>query len=133
MHKPQLNEGETLGSPVQAAQTPEEKASQTRMNAVAGMTGMPTPNMSADDRASFEHGKAAGAVSNAAIIGAGAGGAALDAVLPSVLPHTLEGIKAIGAWAEKHPVQAYMLYNVIKELVPGAKKAIGLVKAVPAE
>jgi hypothetical protein len=59
--------------------------------------------------------------------------AGIDAVLPSVLPHTVEGIKAIGAWAEKHPVQTYMLYNVIKELVPGAKKAIGLAKALPTD
>lgn len=51
--------------------------------------------------------------------------------LPAVLPHTIEGVKAIGQWASKNPMQAYLLYNVIKDFLPGAKKAIGLVKALP--
>jgi len=51
--------------------------------------------------------------------------------VPSVLTHTVEGVKAIGAWAAKNPVQAYLLYNVIKDLLPGAKKAIGIVKGMP--
>jgi hypothetical protein len=57
--------------------------------------------------------------------------AALPEVIPSVLPHTIEGVKAIGTWATKNPVQAYILYNVIKDLIPGTKRAIGLVKNVP--
>jgi hypothetical protein len=51
--------------------------------------------------------------------------------VPSVLTHTIEGVKAIGAWATKNPVQAYLLFQVMKELVPGAKKAMGVVKGVP--
>lgn len=51
--------------------------------------------------------------------------------VPSVLTHTIEGVKAIGAWAAKNPVQAYLLYQVMKDLVPGAKKAIGVIKGVP--
>jgi hypothetical protein len=56
---------------------------------------------------------------------------AIPEVLPSVLPHTIEGVKALGAWASAHPIQAYMLYQVAKELLPGAKKAMGLIKAAP--
>jgi hypothetical protein len=51
--------------------------------------------------------------------------------VPSVLTHTVEGVKAIGAWAAKNPVQAYLLYQVMKDLIPGAKKAIGIVKGMP--
>jgi hypothetical protein len=72
-----------------------------------------------------------GVAGPAALAGAGEiGGAAADA-LPSVLPHTIEGVKAIGAWAAKNPVQAYIAFQVLKELVPGAKKAIGIVKGAP--
>jgi hypothetical protein len=55
----------------------------------------------------------------------------LAEAVPSVLTHTVEGVKAIGAWAAKNPVQAYLLYQVMKDLIPGAKKAIGIVKGMP--
>ena len=72
-----------------------------------------------------------GVAGPAALAGVGElGGAAADA-LPSVLPHTIEGVKAIGAWAAKNPVQAYIAFQVLKELVPGAKKVIGIVKGFP--
>ena len=68
----------------------------------------------------------------------GAGGTAALALpnevaqaLPSVLMHTTEGVKALGTWASAHPIQAYMLYQVVKELVPSAKKAMGLVMGIP--
>lgn len=51
--------------------------------------------------------------------------------VPSVLTHTIDGVKAIGTWASKNPVQAYLLFQVMKELLPGAKKAMGIVKGVP--
>ena len=51
--------------------------------------------------------------------------------LPSVLTHTIDGVKAIGTWATKNPVQAYLLFQVMKELVPHAKKAMGVIKGVP--
>ena len=53
--------------------SPEEQASQTRQMLVSGLTGMPTPNMTADDKASFERGKAVGAVSVPAVAGVTAG------------------------------------------------------------
>jgi hypothetical protein len=55
----------------------------------------------------------------------------LAEALPSVLTHTIDGVKAVTAWASKNPLQAYLLFQVMKELVPGAKKAIGVVKGVP--
>jgi hypothetical protein len=81
-------------------------------------------------------GKAATTLAAAPIIGAAgtAGGAAINEVataLPSVIPHTIAGVKAIGTWANANPIQAYLLYNVLKELVPGARKAMGVIKGVP--
>lgn len=70
---------------------------------------------------------AAGAVTGAAAL---ALPATIEA-LPSVLPHTVEGVKAIGTWAAKNPVQAYVLYQVMKDLIPGARKAMGLIKGMP--
>jgi hypothetical protein len=92
---------------------------------------MPTPNMSAEDRAQFERGKAAGAVSVPLVAGAATGATAIAEALPSVLIHTVEGVKALGVWAEAHPYKAFMLYQVAKELLPGAKKMLGFVKAAP--
>ena len=98
---------------------------------VSGLTGMPTPNMTAEDRASFEKGKAAGAVSVPAVAAGTTGVSAIAEALPSVLPHTIAGVKAIGEWAKANPVQAYILYQVIRDLIPGAKKAMGIIKGVP--
>lgn len=111
--------------------SPEDQASQTRQMLVSGLTGMPTPSMTSEDRASFERGKAAGAVSVPVVAGATTGASAVAEALPSVLPHTIEGVKALGAWAKANPIQAYILYQVIRDLVPGAKKAMGLIRGVP--
>jgi hypothetical protein len=51
--------------------------------------------------------------------------------LPSVLTHTAEGVRALNAWAIRNPVSAIMLYHAVKELMPGAKKAMGIIKATP--
>jgi hypothetical protein len=82
--------------------------------------------------------KAAQTLVAAPVIGAAgaAGGAAVNevaAAVPSVIPHTIEGVKALGAWAQANPVQAYVLYQVIRDLIPGAKKAMGLIKGMPEE
>ncbi len=118
-------------SQTKPALSPEEQASQTRQMLISGLTGMPTPNMTAEDRANFEKGKAAGAVSVPVVAAGTAGLTAISEALPSVLPHTIDGVRAIGTWANAHPVQAYILYQVIRDLVPGAKKAMGLIKGVP--
>jgi hypothetical protein len=122
------NQQTTQAKPVR---TPEEQASQNLQSMVSGLTGMPTPNMSAGDRAQFERGKAAGAVSVPLVAGAATGATAIAEALPSVLIHTVEGVKALGVWAEAHPYKAFMLYQVAKELLPGAKKMLGFVKAAP--
>lgn len=57
--------------------------------------------------------------------------AATAAAFPNVLPHTIEGVKAIGAWANKNPFTAWMIFNALKEYIPGAKKAIGFIKGAP--
>lgn len=118
-------------TPAQSSPSPEEEASQTRQMLVSGLTGMPTPNMSDADKKSFARGKAAGAVSVPVVAGAATGATAIAEAVPSVLPHTIEGVKAIGAWAAKNPLQAYLLYQVMKDLVPGAKKALGVIKGIP--
>jgi hypothetical protein len=70
-------------------------------------------------------------VAAATIGGAATGVGAVADALPSVLIHTVEGVKALGAWAEANPYKAFMLYQVAKELLPGAKKAMGLIKVAP--
>jgi hypothetical protein len=62
------------------------------------------------------------------------GSATLEAAanaIPKVLPGTIEGIKALGTWAKANPLQAYLLYQLAREWLPGAKRAIGIVKGVP--
>jgi hypothetical protein len=73
----------------------------------------------------------AGVAGPGALAGAGEAGAAVADAVPSVLPHTIEGVKALGAWASKNPMQAYILFQVMKELIPGAKKMMGIVKGSP--
>jgi hypothetical protein len=118
-------------TPTSSVPSADDQASQTRQMLVGGLTGMPTPNMSEEDKRSFERGKVAGAVSVPVVAGATAGATELAEAVPSVLTHTVEGVKAIGAWAGKNPVQAYLLYQVMKDLVPGAKKALGVIKGIP--
>jgi hypothetical protein len=55
-----------------------------------------------------------------------AGGAGLDAILPRVIPGTIAGVKAIGAWAKAHPVLAYVVYDQLKrhsDVIPFIKGA----------
>lgn len=74
-----------------------------------------------------------GAATGAAAVAPAVGLAAIPEALPPVLIHTVQGVRALGAWAEAHPMKAYMLFQVAKELVPGAKKAMGFIKAAPTE
>jgi hypothetical protein len=74
---------------------------------------------------------AEGALAGALGAGAAPATAAIAETLPAVLPHTIAGVKAIGAWANAHPFYAWALYNAIKEYLPGAKKAIGFIKNAP--
>jgi hypothetical protein len=72
-----------------------------------------------------------GAAAGAAAVAPAVGLAAIPEALPSVLIHTVEGVKALGTWAEANPYKAFMLFQVAKELLPGAKKAMGFIKAAP--
>jgi hypothetical protein len=71
---------------------------------------------------------AVGVAGPAALAGAGE---ATAAGLAKILPHTIEGIKAIGQWADAHPAQAVMLLWLLKEKLPGMKQALGFIKAAP--
>lgn len=71
------------------------------------------------------------AAETAAGIAGASGLAAIPEVLPSVLMHTADGVRALNAWAIRNPVSAIMLYHAVRELLPGAKKAMGIIKATP--
>ena len=58
----------------------ESAAANDRMNALSGMTGMPTPNMTPEQRQDFASGKAAGHASGMVTIPIVAGGASAPAV-----------------------------------------------------
>lgn len=85
-------------------------------------------------------GKAATTLAAAPVIGA-AGAAALAApgeamqaakqALSRVLPTTIEHVKAIGAWAHENPIHAYLMFQILKELLPGVKKAAGIIHGLP--
>lgn len=90
-----------------------DQASETRQMLVSGLTGMPTPNMTAQDRQSFEAGKAAGAVSVPAVASATLGGAAATEFGPGV-------IRAVQAAADAHPIIAKALATGLANLGAGA-------------
>ena len=79
-----------------------DAASETRQMLVSGLTGMPTPNMSAQDRQNFASGKAAGAVSVPVV--------AASTIGAEFAPAT---IKAVTAMAQAHPTAAKFLAKVI--------------------
>lgn len=81
----------------------QEKASRTRQNAVAGLTGLPTPTMDETDRDRFAAGKVVGAVSNVATVGALAGGELTPAAA-----------KALQAAAKSHPFVAALLKKALE-------------------
>lgn len=58
------------GQPQQPTTNPDQYASDTRQMLVSGLTGMPTPNMTDADKASFARGKEAGAISVPVVAGA---------------------------------------------------------------
>jgi len=76
--------------------------------------------------------KAVEVVTAAPLMGVtGSAALAVPSTIPSVLMHTADGVRAIGAWANANPVQAYILYNVMREMLPGAKAAMGFIKNMP--
>ena len=83
----------------------QEQGHQLRLSALAGLTGMPTPNMSDQDRASFQQGKAAGAVSVPLVAGAttaattGALGATAAALAPIAKKYGIKALEGAGLGA----------------------------------
>ena len=80
----------------------QEQEHQTRMSALAGLTGMPTPNMSEQDKESFQQGKAAGAISVPVVAGAtafGSSGLALPvakALMPIARRYGIRALEGAG-------------------------------------
>lgn len=68
--EPLASEKAEAAAKQQAEANPAQEASNTRQMLVSGLTGMPTPNMTEQDRQNFEAGKAAGAVSVPVVAGA---------------------------------------------------------------
>jgi hypothetical protein len=102
-----LQDGETLAPPTPTTPPPpsaDDMASQARQSMVAGMTGLPSPNMSAEDRQHFQTGKVLGTASG---IAAGAAAAAPIAA-PVVVP--------IAKWISDNPIKAYLLTKTLGEL-----------------
>ena len=91
---------------------PAQEASNTRQMLVSGLTGMPTPNMTAADKASFERGKAAGAVS-VPIVAAGTAGAT---AAPEIIPQVVQKAKAVAEWAKANPIKSVAIAKIADEL-----------------
>ena len=99
--------------PQEAAKaTPEDQASNIRQSMVSGMTGLPTPNMTDADKASFERGKAAGAVSAPIVAGAALGATAAPELVPSVV----DKAKAVVEWAKSNPLKSYAIARIADDL-----------------
>jgi hypothetical protein len=81
---------------------PAQEASNTRQMLVSGLTGMPTPNMTEQDKASFARGKAAGAVSVPIVAGATAAATAAPA-----LASTAERVLQVSENALEHLAENY--------------------------
>lgn len=64
---------------------------------------------------------------------AGPAALALPGEIGTSLASMTSAVKAVGAWAEAHPVHAYLVFQALKELIPGAKKATAIIKGVPGE
>ena len=92
--------------------------------AVSGLTGIPTPNMSAEDKAEFEQGKAAGAVSVPVVAGAVAATSAIPAaesflqISEKALEHLAENYPQLTKLASKlgYGVGAAGAYKLLNKL-----------------
>ena len=91
------------GTPSGPQVNPEQEASNTRQMLVSGLTGMPTPNMTEQDKASFARGKAAGAVSVPLVAGATAGATAVPEIAGAAERFLQMSEKALEHLAENYP------------------------------
>jgi hypothetical protein len=98
--------------PGYTVEPPKDEASETRQMLVSGLTGMPTPNMTAQDRQDFASGKAAGAVSVPLVAGATTAAGLAAEFGPGAL-------KVVTEMAKAHPTAAKFLAKVIGGAVLG--------------
>jgi len=90
----------------------QEEGHQNRLSALAGLTGMPTPNMSEQDKVSFERGKAAGAISVPLVAGATVAGAS-GALVPIAKRYGIKALEGAGLGL------GYDLYKELKKVFEG--------------
>ena len=122
----QLAEGTYKDPNAQPEVSPEQYASDTRQMLVSGLTGMPTPNMTEQDKTEFQQGKAAGAISVPAVAGAYiAAHAALSAGIPALVTALTKGTVSLGEWAVEHPTAAKILWHGIGAAITGTAAGAG--------
>jgi len=90
----------------------QEEGHQNRLSLLAGLTGMPTPNMSEQDKVSFERGKAAGAISVPLVAGATVAGAS-GALVPIAKRYGIKALEGAGLGL------GYDLYKELKKVFEG--------------
>lgn len=73
--------------------------------------GVANPQQPAEQFA-LQHPEQQGALAGAAAVGAG--GAAISAGIPALIPAATKGIVAVGQWAEAHPILARLIYEGVK-------------------
>ncbi len=98
-----LEQLEQMQPTQQTKANPEQEASNTRQMLVSGFTGMPTPNMTEQDKASFESGKAAGAVSVPLVAGATVGASAVPEIAGTAERFLQISEKALEHLGENYP------------------------------
>lgn len=137
MRGPQLPSGATFPKIPPELQntstTQDAQESNARQMMVAGMTGIPTPNMNALDRTNFATGKAAGAATVPVAAGAAYGatvlpGLAVDAIsnaARAALPH----VQKLTQLIEENPKTAKAIWEVAKTTGLGAALIKGLKKS----
>jgi hypothetical protein len=86
---------------------------------VSGLTGMPTPNMTEADKASFARGKAAGAISVPVVAGAALGASALPSVIAGGTEPGLQTFEAAKGFASSQVGQ-----DLIKLVLKHAGEAV---------
>jgi hypothetical protein len=63
----------------------------------------------------------------------GIGAAAVGTGAEAALPFAVGGVKAVAKWAKDNPTAALAAYEVLKGLIPGAAKAVGIGKKLAGE
>jgi len=82
--------------------------------------------MNDQDRAEFERGKIAGAISVPAVAGTYlAAHASLAAGIPPLMKALTGGTVAVGEWAAEHPIAAKIIWHSIGAAITGTAAGVG--------